>query len=190
MSRVLVVEDEAHLAQGLRFNLEAEGHSVTVDADGESALRRLLADEEQFDAIVLDVMLPGKDGFAVASELREARVYTPILMLTARGRPEDVLQGFAAGADDYDRVTRWLAASGFEIVRTSPARTTVTVRGSARAAQQAFGTELHGNTDRVARILDRIVQDIRNRCAQFFGITEDAGSGTIDAFLVTQDFGR
>ena len=101
MSRVLIVEDEAHLAQGLRFNLEAEGHSVTVDADGEAALQRLLGQREQFDAIVLDVMLPGKDGFAVASELREARVYAPILMLTARGGPEDVLQGFAAGADDY-----------------------------------------------------------------------------------------
>jgi DNA-binding response OmpR family regulator len=101
MSRVLVVEDEAHLAQGLRFNLEADGHSVTVDADGEAALQRLLGQREQFDAIVLDVMLPGKDGFAVASELREARVYAPILMLTARGGPEDVLQGFAAGADDY-----------------------------------------------------------------------------------------
>jgi DNA-binding response OmpR family regulator len=101
MSRLLVVEDEAHLAQGLRFNLEAEGHSVAIDSDGESALQRLLERKEEFSAIVLDVMLPGKDGFAVATELREARVYTPILMLTARGRAEDVLRGFASGADDY-----------------------------------------------------------------------------------------
>jgi DNA-binding response OmpR family regulator len=101
MSRVLVVEDEAHLAQGLRFNLEAEGHSVAVAGDGESALERLLTSHEEFDAIVLDVMLPGKDGFAVARELRDAKIYLPILMLTARSRPEDVLQGFASGADDY-----------------------------------------------------------------------------------------
>lgn len=101
MSRLLVVEDEAHLAEGLRFNLEAEGHTVTIDTDGESALQRLLDKKEEFNAIVLDVMLPGKDGFTVASELREARVYTPILMLTARGSPEDVLRGFASGADDY-----------------------------------------------------------------------------------------
>ena len=101
MSRVLVVEDEAHLAQGLRFNLEAEGHSVAIAGDGESALQRLLISHEEFDAIVLDVMLPGKDGFAVARELRDAKVYLPILMLTARSRPEDVLQGFASGADDY-----------------------------------------------------------------------------------------
>ncbi len=101
MSRVLVVEDEAHLAEGLRFNLEAEGHSVQVAGDGESALERLLESKEYFDAVVLDVMLPGKDGFVVASALRKARNYVPVLMLTARGRPEDVLEGFAAGADDY-----------------------------------------------------------------------------------------
>jgi len=101
MSRVLIVEDEAHLAQGLRFNLEAEGHAVTVAGDGEAALERLLHRKESFDAIVLDVMLPGKNGFHVASELRENKNYVPILMLTARGRAEDVLKGFASGADDY-----------------------------------------------------------------------------------------
>jgi DNA-binding response OmpR family regulator len=101
MSRVLIVEDEAHLAQGLQFNLEAEGHSVRVAGDGETALHWLLKGKEDFDAVVLDVMLPGMDGFAVASELRAARNYVPLLMLTARGRPEDVLKGFASGADDY-----------------------------------------------------------------------------------------
>ncbi len=101
MSRVLVVEDEAHLAKGLRFNIEAEGHSVEVSGDGETALDRLLAKNENFDAVVLDVMLPGKDGFTVVSALRKARNYIPVLILTARGRPEDVLEGFAAGADDY-----------------------------------------------------------------------------------------
>jgi DNA-binding response OmpR family regulator len=101
MSRVLIVEDEAHLAQGLRFNLQAEGHVVDVAGDGERALDRLLAKRELYDAVVLDVMLPGKSGFDVATTLREKKNYVPILMLTARGRPEDVLQGFAAGADDY-----------------------------------------------------------------------------------------
>jgi DNA-binding response OmpR family regulator len=101
MSRILVVEDEAHIAQGLRFNLEAEGHSVTLMEKGEDALTRLLNQHQEFDLLVLDVMLPGKDGFAVAHELREASHFIPLLMLTARGRPEDVLKGFAAGADDY-----------------------------------------------------------------------------------------
>jgi DNA-binding response OmpR family regulator len=101
MSRVLVVEDEAHLAQGLRFNLEAEGYRAEVVGDGESATDRLIDKKDFFDVVVLDIMLPGKDGFSVVSELRAARNYVPVLMLTARGRPEDVLKGFAAGADDY-----------------------------------------------------------------------------------------
>jgi DNA-binding response OmpR family regulator len=101
MSRILIVEDEAHLAEGLRFNLEAEGHNVQITDTGEGALKRLLKDHESFDALVLDVMLPGKDGFLVAHELRKAQNYTPLLMLTARGRPEDVLKGFESGADDY-----------------------------------------------------------------------------------------
>jgi len=101
MSRVLVVEDEAHLAQGLRFNLEAEGYDAAVVGDGEAATDRLIGKQEKFDLVVLDIMLPGKDGFDVVSELRAAKNYVPVLMLTARGRPEDVLKGFASGADDY-----------------------------------------------------------------------------------------
>jgi DNA-binding response OmpR family regulator len=101
MSRILVVEDEHHIADGLRFNLEAEGHDVTVATDGEQALARVIDDRQMFDVVVLDVMLPGRDGFAVASALRSAGQYVPILMLTARNRPEDVLRGFEAGADDY-----------------------------------------------------------------------------------------
>jgi DNA-binding response OmpR family regulator len=101
MSRILIVEDEAHLADGLRFNLEAEGHVVDVDGDGQVALDRLLANRSTYDAVVLDVMLPGRDGFEVVKHLREAGHFVPVLMLTARSRPADVLQGFEAGADDY-----------------------------------------------------------------------------------------
>jgi DNA-binding response OmpR family regulator len=101
VSRVLIVEDEAHLANGLQFNLQAEGHTAQVAGDGETALDLLLTKREAFDAMVLDIMLPGKNGFAVAADLRAARNFIPILMLTARGRPEDVLKGFASGADDY-----------------------------------------------------------------------------------------
>jgi two-component system alkaline phosphatase synthesis response regulator PhoP len=101
VSRVLIVEDEAHLADGLKFNLQADGHSAQVATDGETALDLLLNKREEFDAMVLDIMLPGKDGFAVAAGLREAKNFIPILILTARGRPEDVLKGFASGADDY-----------------------------------------------------------------------------------------
>src|SRR3954453_22184827 len=100
MSLILVVEDEAHLANGLRFNLEAEGYKVLVVDTGEKALDQLLQ-PNNIDVVVLDVMLPGKDGFTVMSEVRHAGQYVPTLMLTARGRADDVLRGFAAGADDY-----------------------------------------------------------------------------------------
>jgi two-component system, OmpR family, alkaline phosphatase synthesis response regulator PhoP len=101
MSTVLIVEDEKHLADGLRFNLEAEGYDVDTVGDGESALSLLLDQRPRFDAVVLDVMLPGKNGFEVAAELRAAGQFVPVLMLTARGHPEDVLHGFESGADDY-----------------------------------------------------------------------------------------
>jgi two-component system alkaline phosphatase synthesis response regulator PhoP len=105
MSSILVVEDEQHLADGLRFNLEAESYDVEVVETGEAALELLMgqsgAQARVFDIVVLDVMLPGIDGFEVVSKMRQAGLYTPTLMLTARGRSEDVLKGFASGADDY-----------------------------------------------------------------------------------------
>ena len=100
MSRILVVEDEVHLAEGLRFNLEADGYQVELSETGEAALEVLRA-AGAFDLLILDVMLPGKDGFEVMSELRQRGQFIPTLMLTARGHAEDVLKGFAAGADDY-----------------------------------------------------------------------------------------
>jgi DNA-binding response OmpR family regulator len=97
--KILIVEDEKHLADGLRFNLEAEGYEAINADTGEAGLDE--SAKQQFDAIVLDIMLPGIDGFEVAKTLREREDFTPILMLTARSRPQDVLDGFEAGADDY-----------------------------------------------------------------------------------------
>ena len=99
MERILVVEDEQHLADGLRFNLEAEGYDVDVVESGEAALEHLRSTE--VNLVLLDVMLPGVDGFAVSAELRRNSNFVPVLMLTARGRPDDVVRGFEAGADDY-----------------------------------------------------------------------------------------
>jgi len=104
MPRILIVEDESSLATGIRFNLELEGYAVDVVTDGVDALKRVAGRKpggEGFDLILLDVMLPGMDGYAVAERLREAGDFTPILMLTAKGRPEDVVRGLEGGADDY-----------------------------------------------------------------------------------------
>jgi DNA-binding response OmpR family regulator len=100
MARILIVEDESHLAEGVQFNLRAEGHESQVVTDAESALE-VLTNGHGFDALVLDVMLPGMSGYELAKSLRDRGEYVPILMLTARNRSQDVMQGFAAGADDY-----------------------------------------------------------------------------------------
>ena len=101
MSAVLIVEDEQHLADGLRYNLRAEGYDVDIAGNAEEAVLLLLDKRKAYDVVVLDVMLPGMDGFALASRLRAKGQFVPILMLTARGQAEDVLRGFEAGADDY-----------------------------------------------------------------------------------------
>jgi two-component system, OmpR family, alkaline phosphatase synthesis response regulator PhoP len=101
MSAVLIVEDEKHLADGLRYNLKAEGYQVDIASTGEQAYDLLLERQPSYDVVVLDVMLPGIDGFSLASRLRSQGQFVPILMLTARGRAEDVLRGFESGADDY-----------------------------------------------------------------------------------------
>jgi two-component system, OmpR family, alkaline phosphatase synthesis response regulator PhoP len=98
---VLIVEDEKHLAAGLRYNLNAEGYDVETVGTAEEALALLNDDRRGFDVVVLDVMLPGMDGFSLASHLRAQGQFVPILMLTARGQAQDVLRGFEAGADDY-----------------------------------------------------------------------------------------
>ena len=98
---IVVVEDEEHLAQGLIFNLQAEGYRTHHESDGDAALSYLLADKERPSAIVLDCMLPGTDGFTIVRAFRQSQHYTPVLMLTARARPEDVFEGIEAGADDY-----------------------------------------------------------------------------------------
>src|SRR6185436_19194170 len=101
MNSVLIVEDEKHLADGLRYNLKAEGYDVETAGSGEEALALLVDRGKPFDVLVLDVMLPGIDGFSLASRLRSQGEFVPILMLTARGQGQDVLRGFEAGADDY-----------------------------------------------------------------------------------------
>jgi two-component system, OmpR family, alkaline phosphatase synthesis response regulator PhoP len=100
MARLLIVEDEVHLATGIKFNLELEGYEVEVIGDGALALERLLR-PPAFDLVILDVMLPGLDGFEIVERLRNASNYVATLMLTAKSLPTDVVQGLEAGADDY-----------------------------------------------------------------------------------------
>jgi two-component system, OmpR family, alkaline phosphatase synthesis response regulator PhoP len=224
MSHVLIVEDEAHLADGLRFNLEAEGHTVTVVRDGESALRLLLGKwkggrienemEKEFDAVVLDVMLPGKDGFAVAAELRAAKNFVPVLMLTARGRPEDVLKGFASGADDYLpkpfelaillarlqgllRRREWLRASQAEPAKANSTPDTEYEVFSFNRRTIDFGKlelRVNGNTIHLtlmeAELLRHLIRNSgrvvsrKSILEQVWGLKEDTDTRAIDNFIV------
>lgn len=97
--KILVVEDEDAIAQGLVFNLKRKGYDVTHVADGKTALDT--AFDQQWDLILLDIRLPGVDGFTICQELRRGRVLTPILMLTARDQQDDIVFGLKSGADDY-----------------------------------------------------------------------------------------
>ena len=97
--RILVVDDEVNLAEGIRENLEEEGYQVAVAHDGPSGLVRILAND--LDLVILDVMMPGLDGYSVCQEVRKEKLDLPILFLTARGGVNDRIRGFEAGGDDY-----------------------------------------------------------------------------------------
>ncbi len=207
MARVLIVEDEANLAQGLLFNLKAEGHEAAVEGDGESALEALR--RESFDAVILDVMLPGKNGFEVASALRSNGNYVPVLMLTARSRSQDVLEGFAAGADDYLSkpfdLSVLLARLNALLRRMSwPHAPQRNAAGSDDLAEFSFagrridfdGLELHapGRTVRLTLMeVDLLRYLIRNRerivsrkelLEQVWHVREDTDTRAIDNFMV------
>jgi DNA-binding response OmpR family regulator len=98
--RLLIVEDERHIAAGLKLNFELEGYEVHVVGSAREAAAKLV-EPEGFDAVLLDVMLPDSDGFSICRKLRDAGDFTPVLMLTARGTTEDRVKGLEAGADDY-----------------------------------------------------------------------------------------
>jgi len=101
MTHILVVEDEEHLATGIKFNLQAEGYRVTAVRDGPTALRVIGEDSEEIDLIILDLMLPGMSGYDVCENLRAAGNFTPVLVLSARTLSEDRTRAFEAGADQY-----------------------------------------------------------------------------------------
>lgn len=155
---ILVVEDEEHLAVGIRFNLEAEGYRVTTAADGPSALRAI--DREPIDLVILDIMLPGMSGYAVCERLRLDGNRVPVLILSARSLPEDRTRGFDVGANQYlnkpfdldellSRVRNLLAFG-----RTIPPRTADAIFefGHARVNFTTHETWLHGQPEKLTKL--------------------------------------
>ncbi|MGO9108996.1 MAG: response regulator transcription factor [Thermoguttaceae bacterium] len=98
---ILVVEDEEHLAMGIKYNLVAEGYRVTVSGDGRAAIKLLTESAADIDLVVLDLMLPGRSGYAVCESLRAIDREKPVLILSARNLPEDRTRGFDVGANQY-----------------------------------------------------------------------------------------
>ena len=98
---ILIVEDEKHLAMGVKYNLEAEGYRVTLVGDGPTAIRLIESDNFAFDLMILDLMLPGMSGYAVCQSIRDGNLNLPILILSARSLPEDRARGFDCGANQY-----------------------------------------------------------------------------------------
>ena len=204
MKNILIVEDEAHLAEGLSFNLEAEGFRTAIASEGEEALKLLAEDDAGFDAVVLDIMLPGISGFEVAKRLRAGKNFVPILMLTAMGSPEDVLKGFEAGTDDYLpkpfdlaifiarlksllRRTEWGGRK--EVVETS----VVEINGRTFDLQNlelTCGGEKTRLTLMEAKLLNHLVENAgravsRNEILEeVWGLHEDTDTRAIDNFVV------
>jgi two-component system, OmpR family, alkaline phosphatase synthesis response regulator PhoP len=213
--RILIVEDEQHLAEGLRFNLEAEGYQVQAVETGEAALQLLIPQAEDvsqplFDLVVLDVMLPVKDGFTVVSEMRGAGQFVPTLMLTARGRPEDVLEGFAAGADDYlpkpFELSILIARIRSLLRRKQWLRSTAPAAGAPKAARDSFvfgeksvhfdllevhaGGKVYPLTLMEASILRNLIDhegkavSRKSMLQEVWGLREDTDTRAIDNFIV------
>jgi len=213
VSRILIVEDERHLADGLRFNLEADGHEVRIAGDGVEGLDVLRAERGAYDAVVLDVMLPRMDGFEVARTLRAESDFVPILMLTARARPEDVLLGFESGADDYlpkpfelaillARVKGLLRRRAWLRGPTEPAKTSAAtavdadVIGFAGHRLDLRALELHANgrayrltvmeADLLAYLVRHAGQVVSRKAIleDVWGLHEDTDTRAIDNFIV------
>lgn len=213
MSRILIVEDERHLADGLRFNLEADGHEVRIAGDGVEGLEVLRAERGAYDVVVLDVMLPRMDGFDVARTLRAEGDFVPILMLTARARPEDVLHGFESGADDYlpkpfelaillARVKGLLRRRAWLRGPTEPAKAPLAPGGAADVVGFAGhrldlrALELHANgrayrltvmeADLLAYLVRHAGQVVSRKAIleDVWGLHEDTDTRAIDNFIV------
>ena len=204
MARILVVEDEAHLAKGIRFNLELEGYEVTVVGDGLQAAGLLTEATDppaSFDLVVLDVMLPGLDGFSIAERMRGAGNFTPVLMLTAKSLPEDVVQGLESGADDYLhkpfelsvllarvrgllRRSEWTRGGGAEAARV----------GEAVVDFRNFEIRARGETHRLtlleATLLKLLVQNAGRVVSKgeilekVWNVTPDTETRAVDNFIV------
>lgn len=204
MKRILIVEDEINLAKGLKFNLEAEGFATRIASTGEAGLAAI-NEGTAFDALLVDVMLPGIDGFDLVRELRSNGCFVPVMMLTARRRPQDIVEGLSAGADDYLpkpfelpvllarirgllRRHRWSAEEQIQTVPTRYefegrtvdfANQRLEVDGESRSLTLTEAKLLHYLIAHEGRSVSR-----KNLLEDVWGVREDTDTRAIDNFIV------
>ena len=169
MSHILLVEDEEHLATGIKFNLEAEGYEVTHAADGQSALQRV-ENVPPVDLVILDLMLPGMSGYSVCETIRKSGCEMPILMLSARTLAEDRTRGFDVGADQYltkpfeldeliSRVHRLLSVGGGRLTKRSSSFRFANVTIDFEKLQVIVDEEVHQMTALEMKLLEYFVKN-------------------------------
>lgn len=170
-SHIVVVEDEEHLAKGIKFNLEADGYRVTTFDNGAAALELICRSEESVDLVILDLMLPGMSGYAVCEKLRDQGQEMPVLILSARTLTEDRTRGFDVGADQYltkpfeldellSRVKGLLVRHGRRrLAKAAENRTPKRYEiGPARVNFEAFEVEVNGKTNRLTALEMKLLQ--------------------------------
>lgn len=169
MTHILLVEDEEHLATGIKFNLEAEGYEVTHAADGQTALARV-ENVPPVDLVILDLMLPGMSGYSVCEAIRESGLEMPVLMLSARTLAEDRTRGFDVGADQYltkpfeldellSRVHRLLSVGGGRLTRRATTFRFANVTIDFDKLQVVVDEEVHKITALEMKLLDYFVKN-------------------------------
>ena len=193
--QILVVEDERGMAELLKRTLQEEGHQVVVTGDGREGFE--IARASVFDVIVLDVMLPGMDGISVARRLRESRNQTPVLMLTARDTPTDIVAGLDSGADDYLTkpfsigvlLARLRAVSRRGVIPRAPYLEIADVRLDPASRRVTRAGELLGLTPREYQLLELLMRNAGRAVSResilesVWGFNSDVSENTVEVFL-------
>lgn len=204
MANLLLVEDEAHIANGLAFNLELEGHAVTLARDGLEAKHLLVDERREFDLIILDLMLPGMSGLDLCRGIRKHGIFTPVLMLTARSQPKEKVEGLHLGADDYvtkpfnleellARVETLLRRAKWQ-QPPAPAMGTVLTFGDARVDFDRFEATVNEQEIKLTPIEFQILRTFKEHEGKVlsreqllegaWGFTGPASTRTVDNFIM------
>ena len=190
--RILIIDDEPELRQQIAASLRQEGYTVETAGDGDEALERIFS--EPYDLLILDIMLPVRDGFAILGQLREEGIATPVLMLTARGEVENRVKGLDLGADDYlhkpfsmaELLARIRALLRRSHEQANPALTIGAICLNTSTRQVTLAGELVGLTPKEFSLLEFLLYN-RNRAISRFNMAEHVWGDAFDPFTMSNN---